>query len=185
MSQGKEYLARTVLYSMGGSADARNVSEMAGKLVGREIRKFLELLEDKQIPDENDAGRRIEWKCDFENTTEEIRDFYFGERDCVIPVFGTVKCESIGRIKGNDVRVENTIDINKFMEMIHKENVLFAVIDYIYGLENMENTLNVVDARTIGRDVLLKLREDDKEVPVYILNGSHGHEFTYKEKRLL
>lgn len=185
LSQGKEYLARTVLYSMGGSADARNVSEMAGKLVGREIRKFLELLEDKQIPDENDAGRRIEWKCDFENTTEEIRDFYFGERDCVIPVFGTVKCESIGRIKGNDVRVENTIDINKFMEMIHKENVLFAVIDYIYGLENMENTLNVVDARTIGRDVLLKLREDDKEVPVYILNGSHGHEFTYKEKKAL
>lgn len=71
------------------------------------------------------------------------------------------------------------------MEMIHKENVLFAVIDYIHGLENVENELNVVDARTIGRDVFLKLREEDKEVPVYILDGSRGHEYTYKEKKPL
>ncbi len=185
LSQGKEYLARTVLYSMGGSADARNASEIAGKLVDREIRKFLELLEDKQILDENDEGRKIEWKCDFEGTTEEIRDFYFGERDCVIPVFGTVKYEPIGRIKNNKVRVKNTVDINEFMKWIHKENVLFAVIDYIHGLETVENRLNVVDARTIGRDVFVKLRKEDKEVPVYILDGSRGHDYTDKEKNAL
>ena len=185
LRQGKEDLARTVLYSMGGGADARNASEIAGKLVDREIRKFLELLEDKQRLDENDEGKRIEWKCDFEDTTEEIRDFYLGERNCVIPVFGTVKYESIGRIKNNKVSVKNTVDIKKFMEMIHKENVLFAVIDYIYGLENVGNGLNVVDARTIGRDVFLKLREEDKEIPVYILNGSRGHDYTPKEKNAL
>ena len=183
LSQGKEYLARTVLYSIGGSADARNASEIAGKLAGREIRKFLELMEDKQKLDENNEGRRIEWKCDFEDM--EIRDFYFGERNCVIPVFGTVKYEPVGRIKNNDVRVENTVDIDRFMEMIHKENVLFAVIDYIHGLENIENRLNVVDDKTIGQDVFLKLREEDKEIPVYILDGSRGHEYTYKEKKAL
>ncbi len=182
LSQGKEYLARAVLYSIGGGADARNASEIAGKLVDREIRKFLELLEDKQILDENDEGRKIEWKCDFEDTTEEIRDFYFGERDCVILVFGTVKYEPIGRIKNNNVSVKNTVDIEEFMEMLHKENVLFAVIDYIHGIEDVGNGLNVVDARTIGRDVFLKLREEDKEVPVYILNGSCGHYYTDKEK---
>ncbi len=185
LSQGKEYLARTVLYSIGGNADARNASEIAGKLVDKEIRKFLELLEDKQILDENDEGRRIEWKCDFEGTTEEIKDFYFGERDCVIPVFGTVKYEPIGRIKNNKVSLKNTVDIKEFMEMIHKENVLFVVIDYIHGLENVRNGLNVVDARTIGRDVFLKLREEDKEIPVYILDGSRGHYYTDKEKNAL
>lgn len=183
LSQGKEYLARTILYSIGGSADARNASEIANKLVGREMRKFLELLEDKQISDENDEGRRIEWKCDFEDTTEEVRDFYFGEKGCVIPVFGTVQYEPDGRIKNNDVRVESTVDTNQFMEMIHKENVLFAVVDYIHGLENMEDRLNAADAKTIGRDVLLKLREGDKKIPVYILDGSRGHEYTYKEKK--
>ena len=182
LCKGKEFLARTVLYSIGGSADARNASEIAGKLVDREIRKFLELLEDKQILDENDEGRRIEWKCDFEDTTEEIEDFYKGERNCVIPIFGTVKYEPVGRIKNNKVSVKNTVDINEFMEMIHKENVLFAVIDYIHGLENVGNGLNVVDARTIGRDVFLKLREEDKEIPVYILDGMHGHYYTPKEK---
>ena len=185
LSQGKEYMARTVLYSIGGSADARNASEIAGKLVDREIRKFLELLEDKQILDEDNEGRRIEWKCDFEDTTEEIRDFYFGERDCVIPVFGTVKYEPVGRIKNNKVSVKNTVDIKEFMEMIHKENVLFAVIDYIHGLKNAENILNVVDARTIGKEVFLQLREEDKEVPVYILDGSCGHDYTDKEKNTL
>lgn len=185
LKQGKEYLARTILYSMGGSADARNASKIAGKVINRELFELLKLVEEKQGLDESGMVRKIEWKCDFEDATEEIRDFYFGERDCVIPVFGTVKYEPVGRIKNNNVRVENTVDINEFMEIIHKENVLFVVVDYIYGLENAENELNVVDARMVGRDVFLKLREEDKEIPVYILDGSRGHVYTEKEKNAL
>lgn len=183
LKQGKEYLARTILYSMGGSADARNASKIAGKHIFKEMFELLKLVEKKQRLDGSGIVKRIEWKCDY--NTEEIRDFYLGERDCVIPVFGTVKYERSGRIKENNVRVENTVDINEFMKMIRKERVLFAVIDYIQGLENAESALNVVDAGTIGRDVFLKLREEDKEVPVYILDGSRGHDYTDEEKNAL
>ena len=185
LKQGKEYVARTVLYSMGGSADARNASRIAGKFINREIYELLKLVEESQGLDASGMVRRIEWKCDIEDTAEEIRDLYFGERDCVIPVFGTVKYEPIGRIKNNNVHVKNTVDIDEFMKMIHNEYVLFAVIDYTYGLENVDNILNVVDARTIGRDVFLKLREENKEVPVYILDGSRGHEYAFNEKKAL
>ncbi len=185
LKQGNEYLARTILYSMGGSADARNASKIAGKFIHKEMYELLKLAEEKQGLDESGMVSRIEWKCNFEDTAEEIRDFYFGERDCVIPVFGTVKYESVSRIKKNNVCVANTVDINEFMKMIHKENVLFAVIDYIYGLENAGNELNVVDARTVGRDAFLKLREEDKDIPVYILDGSRGHVYTEKEKNAL
>lgn len=185
LAQGKEYLARTVLYSMGGSADARNASKAAGKLINREMYELLKLTEEKQGPDESGMVRKIEWKCDFEDTTEEIRDFYFGERDCVIPVFGTVKYEPIGKIKNNHVNVKNTVDIREFMEMIRKENVLFAVIDYIYGLETAENGLSVVDAGTVGQDAFLRLQEEDEEIPVYILDGSRGYDYTQKEKNAL
>ncbi len=185
LSRGKEYLARTILFSMGGSADARNASKIAGKFINKEIYELLTMIEEKQGLDESGMVRRIEWKCDFEDTTEEIRNFYFGERNCVIPIFGTVKYEPISRIKNNNVRVENTVDIKEFMEIVHKENVLFAVIDYMHGLENLGNGLNVVDARTIGRDVFLKLRGEDKEIPIYILDGSHGHVYTEKEKNAL
>lgn len=185
LNQGKEYVARTVLYSMGGSADARNASKIAGKFINREIYELLKLVEEKQGLDASGMVRKIQWKCDFEDTAEEIRDLYLGERDCVIPVFGTVKYEPVGRIKNNNVHVKNTVDINEFMKMIHKEYVLFAVIDYVHGLENVENQLNVVDAGTIGRDVFLKLREEAKEVPVYILDGSRGHEYTFNEKKAL
>ena len=81
--------------------------------------------------------------------------------------------------------MKNTVDSKEFMKIIHKENVLFAVIDYIYGLEDVENGLSVVDTRTIGREVFLKLREEDKEIPVYILDGSRGHAYTEKEKNAL
>ncbi len=182
LKQGKEYLARTILYSMGGSADARNASKIAGKFINKEMYELFKLVEEKQGRDESGMVRRIEWKCDFEDAAEEIRDFYFGERNCVIPVFGTVKYEPVSRMENNHVRVVNTVDSSEFMQMIHKENVLFAVIDYIYGLENVGNGLNVVDARTIGRDVFLKLREEDQEIPVYILDGSRGHAYTEKEK---
>lgn len=185
LGQGKEYLARTVLYSMGGSADARNASKIAGKFINKEMYELLKLVEEKQGLDGSGMVRKIQWKCDFEDTADEIRDFYFGERDCVIPVFGTVKYEPISRIKNNNVRVENTVDIHAFMKMIHKENVLFAVIDYLYALENPGSGLNAAEARTIGRDVFLQLREEDKEIPVYLLDGSRGYHYTEKEKNAL
>lgn len=185
LDQGKEYLARTVLYSMGGRADARNASKMSGKLINKELYEFLKLAEEKQGLDESGMVRKIGWKCDLKGAAEEIEDFYFGERDCVILVFGTVKYESAGRIKNNHVRVENTLDIPGFMKMIHKENVLFAVIDYLYGLENVGNGLNVADVRTMGREAFCKLREEDQEIPVYILDGSSGHSYTEKEKNTL
>lgn len=182
LRQGKEYLARTILFSMGGSADARNASKIAGKFINKEMYELLKLVEEKQGLDESGMVRRIEWKCDFEDTAEEIRDFYFGERNCVILVFGTVKYEAVSRIKSNNVRVVNTADPSEFMKMIRKDNVLFAVIDYIYGIENTGNGLNLVDARSMGRDVFLRLREEAKEIPIYILDGSHGHIYTEKEK---
>ncbi len=184
LAQGKEYLARTILYSMGGSADARNASKIAGKLIHKELYEFLKLAEEKRGLDESGVAR-IEWKCDFEDAEKNIKDFYFGERDCVIPVFGTVKYEPAGRIKSNNVHVKDTVNLKEFTEMLRKENVLFAVIDYIYGLENAGNGLNAVDARTAGRDAFLALREEDKEIPVYILDRSGGYGYTEKEKNAL
>ncbi|MCM1540871.1 MAG: ribonuclease HI [Blautia sp.] len=179
---GDEYLTRTVLYSMGGSADARNASKAAGKLINKEIYELLKLVAEKQGLDESGMVKKIEWKCDLEGAADEIRELYFGETDCVIPVFGTVKYKPAGKIKDNRVHVKNTTDIKEFMEMIHKEKVLFAVIDYIYGHEKAENGLSVVDAGAIGRDAFQKLREEDKEIPVYILDGSRRHDYTEKEK---
>ncbi len=185
LAWGEENLARTVLYSMGGSADARNASKAAGKLISKEMYELLKLAEEEQGLDESGIVRRIEWRCDFEDTAEEIRDFYFGEKNCVIPVFGTVEHAPTEKMKNNNVNVRNIADIRGFMEIIRKENVLFAVVDYIHGLENAENELDVEDVRTIGRDVFLRLREEDKEVPVYILDGIRGHYYTEKEKNAL
>ena len=184
--QGMEYIAKTILYSMGGSADARNASQSADKLISRELHKFLGLLEDKQILDENGTGKKIDWKCNLDGTKEEIRDFYLGERDCVIPVFGTVKHKPIKQLEENNVSVETTTDFEEYMKIINGEkNVLFAVIDYTYGLKNVEKELNFADAETIGRKVFLKLREENKEIPVYILNGGRAREYTSKEKKIL
>ncbi len=185
LRRGEEYLARTVLYSMGGSADARNASKAAGKLIDKEIYELLKLIEEKQGLDESGIVRRIEWKCDFEGVAEEIRDFYFGERNCVIPVFGTVEYKPAGKLQNNNVRVKSTVDSKEFMEMIYKENVLFAVIDYTFGMENAGNGPGAADAGTIGRDVFLKLRAEDREVPVYILDGSRGYDYSEKEKNAL
>lgn len=185
LKQGREDLARTVLYSMGGSADARNASKAAGKLIHKELYELLKLAEETQGPKEGSMVSSIRWKCDFEDAAEEIRDFYFGERDCVIPVFGTVKYEPMGRLKNNQVSVKNTVDPEAFMKMIRRENVLFAVIDYIYGLEHVENGFSVVDAGSAGRDVFLRLREEEKEIPVYILDGSRGYDYMEKEKNAL
>lgn len=181
LRSGKNELAKTVLYSMGGSADARNASTLAGKLIDQQLQEFMTLMMQKLLPDNIERLKKIAWDCDFTGATDEVRKLYSGEKNGVIPVLGTMQYEQSGSLKENAIIVKNTTDSDAFMEMLHAGNVLFAVIDYTLGVENTESSLNITDARTAGRNVFLKTVEKNNDIPVYILCGGKS-EYVYSDK---
>ncbi len=183
LSIGKSKLAKTVLYSMGGSADARNASVLAGKLIDQQLYEFTNSMMQKTLWDNTENLKQIEWGCDFTEATDEVKEIYSGEKNRVIPVLGTMQYEPSGSLKENDIIVKNTTDPDAFMEMLHKERVLFAVIDYTLGSESTESSLNIADARTAGGVVFQKTAEEFDDIPIYILYGGESeYKYTDREK---
>ncbi len=183
LSTGKSKLAKTVLYSMGGSADARNASKLAGKLIDQQLLEFMYLMMQKMVPDNIEGLQKIEWDCDFTGATDEVRKLYSGEKNGVIPVLGAMEYEPSGSLKENGITVKDTTDCNGFMEMLRSGKVLFAVIDYTLGLDSTENSLNIADARTVGSNVFLRTIGENKDIPIYILcGGKNEYKYSDREK---
>ncbi len=178
---GKGKLAKTVLYSMGGSADARNASKLAGKLIDQQLLEFMYLMMQKMLPDNIERLKKIEWDCDFTGATDEVRKLYSGEKNGVIPVLGAMQYDPSGSLKENGITVKDTTDPDVFMGMLRSGNVLFAVIDYTLGLENTESSLNIADARTVGGNVFLNTVRENKGIQIYILCGGKS-EYKYSDR---
>ncbi len=184
LSTGKSKLAKTVLYSMGGSADARNASRLAGKLIDQQLLELMYLMMQKLLPDNIEELKKIEWDCDFTGATDEVRKLYSGEKNSVIPVLGAMKYEPSGSLKENGITVKDTTDLDAFVEMLRSGNVLFAVIDYTLGLDSTENSLNIADTRTVGSNAFLHTIGENKDVPIYILcGGKHEYKYSDREKK--
>lgn len=178
-------LAATVLYSMGSSMDARNATVLAGKLIDSALLSFLTLTEEKMGLDWCNSIRKIIWKHDFSGTTDEIWQFYSGEKCCVIAVFGQVKEIPDKRLTENNVQIKATTNLEEFMQILRKENVILTAIDYECGMEEKENNLSIVNIRTEGSKVFSNIRKEYGDIPVYILYGDKGYSYSPREKREL
>lgn len=86
ISKGSDIVAATVQYAVGGGGDARNASRLAGKLIDKELYELFSLMEEKAENGEKPHLNQVSWECDFTDCTEEIRQFYLGEQDCIIPI---------------------------------------------------------------------------------------------------
>lgn len=183
IEDGKETLAATALYSMGGNPDARNATVLAGKLIDRGLHAFLTLTEEKLGLDWRNRIRKITWEHDFSGASDEIRQFYFGEKDCVIAIFGQTEKINAGIFTKNNVQIKATTNPEEFLQIIRKEPVILAAVDYEYGRKEKERGLSIADSLTEGSRVFSYLKKEYEEtIPVYLLYGDKGYSYSQREK---
>ncbi|MBR2046530.1 MAG: viroplasmin family protein, partial [Agathobacter sp.] len=173
LNAGSDFLAATIQFSEGVNADARNASKLAGKLIDEELYNFLALLEEKNDINSKENIKCIEWLIDFTDASDEIKDFYVGEKDGIIAIFGDVIEVQNSVLENNNIVVKSTTDTKQFEEWIQKENVLLALVDYELGLDMSKDNLSIVDEQTIGRNVYEQLKEN--HIPTYILVHEEGY----------
>ena len=183
LDKGSDFLAATIQFSEGVNADARNASKLAGKLIDEELYDFFALLEEKNDIDSKENIKRIEWDIDFTDASDEIKDFYIGEKNCVIAIFGETEDLKSSILEKNHVVIKKTTDRDHFAEIIQKENVLLALVDYELGLDMKKDNLSIADEITVGRSVYEQLREN--HIPAYILVNEEGYQYTEREKEEL
>ncbi len=179
----KDKLAATALFSMGGSMDARNAAVLAGKIIDKGLYEFLVRAEEKMGLNWRGSIRKISWEHDFFETSDEIRQFYLGEKNCVIAIFGNVGEIHDDRLAENDVQIKITDDPAEFMQIIHKENIILAIVDYAYGMKEKGTSLSIADTKTEGSKVFDDIRKEYGELPVFILYEDREYSYGQSEKR--
>lgn len=185
LEQGSDYLVSTVQFSAGVNADARNASKMAGKIIDRELYSLLALAEEKHGLDNGGSVKEIQWEMDFTNADEVIKQFYEGEKNAVIAIFGKVKEFQNTELQKNEIQIKSTTDIDEFETILQKENVLFTIVDYAQGLEAQNKSLSIVDVNTLGKEAFKKVKELEGELPVYLLTHETGYLYSEREKEEL
>lgn len=185
LKTGSDVLAATIQFSASGSADARNATKMAGKVIDRELYDFWALVEEKIGLDNAKAVKKIEWSCDFTTATDEIKQFYQGEKDAVIAVFGKEKPVSCKIFEENNITVKFTLDKEELWQMLQKEHVMLVMLDYAYGINPEDKGLSIADINTIGHEVYDRIKIENGDVPVYITYEEMGYHYTAREKQEL
>ena len=184
ISKGSDIVAATVQFAVGGGGDARNASKLAGKLIDKEIYELFSLIEEKTEGKENVQLKQISWECDFAEASDEIREFYLGEKNCVVPILKETDKEYTIRIN-KMLKVMVVCDTTHFMDIVRKENTLFAVVEYAYGLKAEEASMSISDVRTTGSKALLALKDENQELPVYLLKDDKKYRYSESEQRKL
>lgn len=186
ISKGSDIVAATVQYAVGGGGDARNASKLAGKLVDKELYELFALAEEKLGEGAGERLRQVGWECDFTDCSEEIREFYEGEKNCVIPILKNTDKEYEFKLSNlsNSPCVKVVKDIEAFLEIVRKEKVLFAVIDYVYGLKQ-EASISIADATTLGSKAFAELQDENPDIPVYLLKNDTKYLYSEREKLAL
>lgn len=184
MEEGSEVVAATVQYAIGGGGDARNASKLAGKLVDKELYELVELLGEKETGSDKRVPAKVCWACDFTNASEDILTLYHGENNCVIPVLKETVEPRKTEIYG-DLRLEIANSMEGFAEIVQKEHVSFAVIDYACGICGQETSISIADARTTGKKVFEWLKNEEPELPVYLLRREEGYRYSQSEEKQL
>ncbi len=183
IARGKNIVAATVQYA-GGGGDARNAARLSGKLIDRELYELFTLLQEKQEKPGECRLKQVSWECDLTDCTEEIKTFYVGERDGVVPVLKETRTPYTNTISDRiEVRVVNTQEA--FLEIIRKEKVVFAVIDYAFGRKEKEVSISIADAKTVGAAVFAETRRRNAELPVYLLKNGRNYRYSESEERML
>lgn len=168
---GSDKIAPTIMYSLGGKADARNASKKAGQFIDSEMHKFLKLVGDNKAIPNTKTLKGIKWILDLENVSNEIRELYHGIKDATIALFADIEVEESIILDNNNVKVVCTTNEDEFRNCIEKENVLLAIIDYEHE-SRTKKKLNVVDCKSKGRDVFESICVTDPEFPIFLLNRS-------------
>lgn len=184
ISRGSDILAATVQYSIGGSGDARNASKLAGKLIDKEIYELFLILGEKYGNKRNEKLKQVSWECDFTDCSDEIRQFYLGERNCIVPILKDTDKEYHIAVSSM-LTVKVVRDTDAFMEIVRNENVLFAVIDYVYGMAEAEVSINIADAKTIGQKAFRILKEENTDIPIYLSKNDSFYLYSESEKNTL
>ncbi len=175
-----ENVYTALMYAEGSTVDARTIRSRAGSFLDDELFELLRLVEIKDGADITKIDK-IEIGIDLSSSDAETRGFFEPTERPEVLVFASHEISRKCEWDGAECIFHFTDDVETAISHIKNDDVKFILIDMSCGTGNIAcEYLNIEDADTVARDVLMHCHDTFPDIPVYILE-TDGYNFNAEE----
>ena len=165
-----EKVYTALLFSEGSAADARTVRSRAETFFNDELYELLRLVASEKVKTDIDSIEEISIKADLSHAPEGIAGFFESESKPQVLVLASPETAALCQNKAPGFDIIGSQSFESSVDSIRTKNIDFVLLDMGYGaFENSSANLNLEDVESPARDLFKFLREQKKELPVYLL----------------
>ncbi len=159
-----------LLFSEGTQADARTIRSRAETFFNNEVYELLRFVDSEKNDYKISDLKKIKISVDLSKADGEVKNLFKTENSTNILVFADDATVETYRQIMASANIIGVSDKNAAIEAIKEKKIDFALIDIKCGAQNVnEKILNLEDVDSPARDFLKFLREQKKELPVYVI----------------
>ncbi len=165
-----EKVYTALLFSEGSAADARTVRSRAETFFNDELYELLRLIASEKVKTDIDNIEEIRLGVDLGRAQAGVSDFFVSADKPQVLVLASPETVGLCKNKTPDFDIIGSQTFEASVDCIKSKNVDFVLLDMEYGApEKSLKNLNLEDVESPARDLFKFLREQKKELPVYLL----------------
>lgn len=164
----------TILYSLGGNADARNAVAYAKKFLSSQYFELLRLVGASKGMEALAALKKIKFKVDLEDASKEIRSLYDNPDDTEIVIFADPAYKYLEACNESGCVIKFCDSLECFVETIHKDDPAVILVDYSYNSDTSKTSLSIDDVKSEGRKAFQTAVEDCPDAKIFMIESREG-----------
>ena len=168
LSEDAESLATTLLFSLGGHCDARNMTAAAKRFFSAELFELYRLAGTDRKAMAASGIRKIRWQLDIDRAEPIIRQLYHVPEDNTFLFFGSEEARMQAQQMQEKGRMLYASNLDEVKQILQEHELSFAAIDYFHGCSEKMSYLNAGDVHSEGRKCWEVLQQYEPELPVFI-----------------
>lgn len=165
-----ERVYAALLFSEGSSADARTIRSRAETFFNDELYELLRLITSDKVKASIDAIEKIKISVDLRHANPDISELFASAGKTRVLVFASDEVVARCKEKVSHFDFIGVQNVEQAVAIMKDHSIDFVLLDVKYGTPpaSLDN-LNIEDADSPARDFLKFIKEQRKELPVYLI----------------
>ena len=171
-----------LLFAEGGAADARTIRSRAELFFDDELFELFRLLNSDSVETGIENLEAIHIGVDLPTDNEEIYGLFNRKESFEVLVFAAKEYYDQCVEMSPETKFINACDIDSARKILHDHDISFVLVDIMFGISENKKYLNVEDVDSKARDFLWFVRENQSDIPIYLMQTPE-RELNVEEKK--
>lgn len=158
-----------LLFAEGGTADARTIRSRAETFFDDELFELFRLIASEKVASDIQDLEKISICVDLPQNNPELRVLFEHKETQSALVFAAEETVALCSAMNPDLTYIPVQDTASAVRVLHKQDIQFVLVDLTFGQMQTQQYLNFEDVASSARDFLHYMREQHRDLPIYIL----------------